>query len=41
MLDSIFYMTLKLLIIAFFGVKTSIFCHILRNVLMNIITLRY
>ena len=32
MLDSIDHMTLKLLKIHIFGVKTSKFCHLLRNV---------
>ena len=44
MLDSTYHMTLnmlKLLKIAFFGVKTSIFCHILRNVLFKWTSLRY
>ena len=43
MLDFIYHMALKLLKIAFFDVKTSGFCHhlLLRNVMMNVITLRY
>ena len=42
MLDSIYRMTLKLLKNRIqFGVKTSRFCHILRNVIMDVITLRY
>ena len=39
MLDSIHHMTLKLLKIAFFAVKKSRFCHHLRNVIMDVITL--
>ena len=39
MLDSIYHMTLKLLKITFFGVKTSRFCHLFRNVIMDFITL--
>ena len=38
MLDSIYHMTLKLLKNHIFGVKTSRFCHILRNVIMDVIT---
>ena len=42
MLDSIYHMTLKLLKIRIIGVKMSIFFfHILRNVIMDVITLRY
>ena len=33
MLDSIYHMTLKLTKNRIFGVKTSIFCHLLRNVI--------
>ena len=33
MLDSIYQMTLKLLKNHIFGVKTSMFCHLLRNVI--------
>ena len=40
MLDSIYHMTLKLLKNHIFGVKTSSFCHLLRNVIMDFITLR-
>ena len=40
MLDSIYHMTLKLLKNHIFGVKTSRFCHLLRNVIMDAITLR-
>ena len=38
MLDSIYYMALKLLKNRSFGVKASRFCYILRNVIMEIIT---
>ena len=38
MLDSIYHMTLILLKIAFFGVRTSMFGHLLRNVIMVVIT---
>ena len=38
MLDSIYHMTLKLIKNRIFGVKTSRFCHLLRNVIMNVIT---
>ena len=38
MLDSIYHMTLKLLKNRIFGVKTSTFCHILRSVIMDLIT---
>ena len=41
MLDSINHMTLKLLKNRIFGVKTSIFCYLSRNVIMDVITLRY
>ena len=43
MLDSIYHMmmTLKLLKIAIFDVKTSRFCHLLCNVIMDVIRLRY
>ena len=39
MLDSIYYMTLKLLKNHIFCMKTSIFCHLLRNgnVIMDVI----
>ena len=40
MLDSINHMTLKLLKNHIFGVKTSRICHLLRNVIMDVITLR-
>ena len=40
MLDSIYYMTLKLLKNHIFGAKTSRCCHLLRNVIMDVITLR-
>ena len=38
MLDSIYHMTLKLIKNRIFGVKTSRFCHLLCNVIMNAIT---
>ena len=38
MLDSIYHMTLKILKKCIFGVKTSIFSLILRNVIMDIVT---
>ena len=38
MLDSIYHMTLKILTNRIFGVKTSIFSLILRNIIMGIIT---
>ena len=38
MLDSIYHMTLKLIKNRIFGVKTSRFCHHLRNVIMDVIT---
>ena len=41
MLDSIYHITLKLLTNRFFGVKTSRFCRILRNVIIDVITLRH
>ena len=37
MLDSIYHMTLKIIKIII-GVKTSRFCHLLRNVIMDVIT---
>ena len=37
LLDSIYHMTLKLLKNLIFAVKTSRFCHLLRNVIINII----
>ena len=40
-LDSIYLMTLKLFENNIFGVKTSIFYHILCVVIMDVITLRY
>ena len=40
MLDYIYHMTLKLLKDHFIFVKTSRFCHLLRNVIMDVITLR-
>ena len=39
MLDSIYHMTFKLLENHIFGVKTSRMCHLLRNVIMDVITL--
>ena len=39
MLDSIYHMTLKLIKNCISGVKTSRFCHLLRNVLMDVIML--
>ena len=38
MLDSIYYMSLKLIKNHIFGVKISRFCHLLRNVIMDVIT---
>ena len=38
MLDYIYHMTLKLLKNRIFGVKTSRFCHLLRNVIIDVIT---
>ena len=38
MLDSIYHMTLKFTKNRIFGVITSIFCHLLRNVIMDVIT---
>ena len=40
MLDSIYHLTVKVLKIAFFGVKTSVFSHILSNVMIDVIKLR-
>ena len=37
-LDSVYHMTLKLLKNHIFGVKRSRFCHLLRNIKMDIIT---
>ena len=37
MLDSIYHMTLKFIKNRIFGVKTSRFCHLLRNVIMDVI----
>ena len=39
MVDSIYHMTLEVLNNHIFGVKTSRFCHLLRNDIMDIITL--
>ena len=41
MLDSIYHMKLRLLKNCIFGVKTSIFCHHLCNVIMDVITSHY
>ena len=41
MLDSIYRMTLKLLKNGNFGVKMSRFCHLLSNVIMEVIMLCY
>ena len=41
MLDSISHLTLKLLKNPIFGVKTSRFCHLLCNIIMDVITLCY
>ena len=38
MLDSIYHNTLELIKNRIFGVKTTKFCHILRNVIMDLIT---
>ena len=38
MLDYIYHMTLQLLKNRIFGVKTSGFCHLLRNVIIDVIT---
>ena len=38
---SIYHMTLKILKNSFFAVKTSRLYHLLRNIIMNIITLLY
>ena len=37
MLDSIYHMTLKLTKTPIFGMKTSRFCHLLRNIIMDVI----
>ena len=39
MVDSIYHMTSKLLKNPFFGVKMSRFCHLLCNVIMDVIML--
>ena len=36
-LDSTYHLTLKLIKNHIFGVKTAIFCHTLRNVIMDVI----
>ena len=41
MLDSIYHMTLKLLKNQICGVKNIKICHILRNIVMDVITIRY
>ena len=41
MLESIQHMTIKLVENRNFGMKISKWCHILHNVIMNDITLRY
>ena len=38
MLDSIYHMTLKLFKNCIFGVKMAGFCHLLGNIIMDIIT---
>ena len=38
MLDSIYHMPLKFIKNCIFDVKTSRFCHLLRNVIMDVIT---
>ena len=38
MLDSIYYMTFKLPKDHIFGVKTSIICHLLHNIIMGVST---
>ena len=38
MLDSIYHMALKFIKNRFFGVKKSRFCHLLRSVIMDVIT---
>ena len=41
MLDFIYHIKLKLKKNHIFGVKKSRFCHLLRNVIIDVITLRY
>ena len=41
MLDSIYYMPLTLLKCCRFGLKMSRFCHLFRNVILDVITLHY
>ena len=41
MLGSVYHMSLKLLKIDVFCVKTSRFCHLLCNIIIDIITLSY
>ena len=38
MLDYVYHMILKLIKNRCFVVKTSIFCHLIRNVIMDVIT---
>ena len=38
MLDSIYHITLKLIKYRIFGVKMSRFCHLLRNIIMDVVT---
>ena len=39
MVDFIYHMTLKLIKTRTFGVKTSIFCHLFSNIIMDVIAL--
>ena len=41
MLDSIYHMTLTLLKCRSFGLKKSRFCHLFRNIILDVIMLRY
>ena len=41
MLDSIYHVTLELFKNCIVGVKTPIFCHLLCNIIMDVITLCY
>ena len=41
MLASIYHMTLKVLQNHIFGVEMSRFCHLLNNVIMDVVTLQY
>ena len=38
MLDSIYHMTLRLLLNLIFAVKTLLFCHYVRSIVMDVIT---